>query len=172
MDEASRPLGVRRVVKIARLMLYDANGKAEGMVDRSHPVGVPLGQVIVHRDEVRALTGQGVQVQREGGHKGLSLAGLHLRYLALVKDEAAYELDIEMAHLKAPPGHFPYRGKGLGQKVVEGLAPGKLLFELCRKLTEALVAHGFHLRLERVDSLDHRQYPLYLAVVPGAENLL
>ena len=40
----------------------DADGEAEELVDLAHPLGVALGQVVVHRDHVDAVAGQRVQV--------------------------------------------------------------------------------------------------------------
>jgi len=46
-------------------------------VELAHPVGVARREVVVHRHDVHALTGQGVQIDRQCRHEGLALAGLH-----------------------------------------------------------------------------------------------
>ena len=71
--------------------------QAEAVVDGAHPLGVALGEVVVDGDEVGAFAGEGVEVDREGGGERLALACLHLGDLALVEDDAAEDLDVEVA---------------------------------------------------------------------------
>jgi len=47
-----------------------------GIRKSCHPLGVALGQVVVHRDHVHAVAGQRIQVAREGRDQRLALAGL------------------------------------------------------------------------------------------------
>ena len=63
--------------------------------DRRHPARITAGQVIVDRDQVHALAGQGIQVHRQGRHQGLAFTGAHLSDLALVQHRAADQLDID-----------------------------------------------------------------------------
>ena len=91
------------------LVLVDAiDAEAVELVQRTHPLGVSLGQVVVHGDHVHALAGERVQEHREGGDEGLSLTGRHLGDAAAlllvglegaVQDDAADELDIVMDHV-------------------------------------------------------------------------
>ena len=99
-------------------------------VNAAHPLGVAFGQVVVDRDDVDALAGEGVEIGGHGGHQGLAFTGLHFGDLALVQDDAADELDVEGAHPQDPGGGLPGRGEGLGQKVVQGLLPVEALLEL------------------------------------------
>src|SRR5690606_25200927 len=60
--------GVGGTLFVRRLTGLDhADGKAQGLVDGTHPVGVTLGEVIVHGDHVHALGGQRVQVSGKRG---------------------------------------------------------------------------------------------------------
>ena len=69
----------------AYIFLMDyANGEAEEPVQRPHPIGVPLGEVVVDRDDMHAFAGQRVEVDGERGHQRLALPGLHLRDKSVV----------------------------------------------------------------------------------------
>jgi hypothetical protein len=91
----------------------DPDRQAEGLVDRPHPVGVALRQVLVHRDDVHALARQGVEIGRQRGDQGLALAGAHFRDLALVQRHAADQLDVEVAHPEGPLGGLAGQREGL-----------------------------------------------------------
>jgi hypothetical protein len=47
-----------------------------------------------------------------------------------VEDHPSDELHVEMALAQGPPGGFPDHGKGLRQKIIQGLSPGEALAEL------------------------------------------
>ncbi len=98
----------------------DADGEAEEAVDLAHPLGVAFGEVVVDGDDVYAVAGQGVQVAGQGGDQGFAFAGFHFGDLALVKDDAADELDVEVAHLDGALAGFADDGEGFGEDVVEG----------------------------------------------------
>jgi hypothetical protein len=66
------------------VLLDAAHGEPEELVDLAHPLAVAPGEVVVDRDQVSALAGQRIQVERQGGDQGLALAGGHLGDLALV----------------------------------------------------------------------------------------
>ena len=74
---------------IVHVVNDQAHRQAHELVNLAHPLAVALGQVVVHRDDVNPLAGQGVQIRRQGSHQGLTLAGFHLRDAALVKADAA-----------------------------------------------------------------------------------
>ena len=73
--------------RVARrgVVFQHSDGEAQAVVDGAHPLGVALGQIVVHRHQMGALAFQRVQVQGQGSDQRLSLAGLHLRDLALVE---------------------------------------------------------------------------------------
>ncbi len=82
------------------LVLVDAvDGEAVELEEHAHPLAVALGQVVVDGDDVDALAGQGVEVDGEGGHEGLTLAGSHLGNLAAVKHHTADELHVVVHHV-------------------------------------------------------------------------
>ena len=71
-------------------------------VELTHPLAVPLGQVIVNGDQVRPAAGQGVEYQRHSGHQRLAFAGFHLGDTAVVQDDRPHQLHIKGHHV---PGH-------------------------------------------------------------------
>ena len=84
----------------ARLGVVEtADGEAEVAVQVPHPLRVAAGEVRVDRDEVRALPGQRVQVQRQRRDERLAFAGRHLRDLAEVQLDAAHELHVVVHHV-------------------------------------------------------------------------
>ena len=119
-----------------------AHLQAQEAVDLAHPLTVALGQVVVHRDDVDAPAGQGVQIGGQSGYQGLALAGLHLGDPALVQHDAAHQLHPVGPHAQHPVRGLPHGGKSLRQDIVQGLAILQALLELCGLGPQGLVAHG------------------------------
>ena len=109
---------------VCAVVLDDPGRQAEPVEDGAHPLGVALGQVVVHGDDVDATPREPVQGRSEWRDERLALAGLHLRDAALVEHDAAHELDVEMAHPEAPPTHLAGGGEDLRDPLVERLAEG------------------------------------------------
>ncbi len=135
----------RIAVGVAEVVLDRPHGEAEEAVDGAHPLGVALGQVVVDRDDMDALPGQGVEVGRQGGDERFSFARLHLGDPALVEDHAADELDIEVAHPGRPARGLADDGEGLGEDILEARALGELLLEFGRFRPELVVGQGLDL---------------------------
>jgi hypothetical protein len=162
-------------------LLDAAHGQAEELVDLAHPLAVAAGQVVVHRDQVGAPPGQGVEVQRHGGHQGLALARGHLGDPALVQHDAADELHVVGHHVPADgdPHHLPGladqpaaglldRPEGLGQNLLEHRLLG----------LPALDRVGQALERSRDPGLEFGRLPLQLLVaevpagLPGSVDLV
>ena len=79
-------------------VLDTADGKAEVAVERTHPLGVPFGEVVVDGDDVHAHAGEGIEVDGEGGDESFTFTGLHLGDDAAMESGAADELDVEVDH--------------------------------------------------------------------------
>ena len=150
----------------------DADRQAEEAVDLAHPLGVAAGEVVVHRDHVDALAGERVEIDRQGRHQGLALAGAHLGDGALVQHHAADELHVEMALAEGALGRLADGGEGRHQDVVEGLAGGELGLEVLRAGAQLLVRQGLELGLHRVDGRHLRPVGLQPAIVDRAEDFL
>ena len=149
----------------------DADGEAEEVVDLPHPFGVAPGEVVVDGDDVDALAGQRVEVDRQRRDQRLAFAGLHLGDVAFVQHHAADQLDVEMPLAERALGRLAHGGEGRNQDVVEGLAVGELLPEFGGARLQRLVRQRRDLRLERVDGVDAGLISLDPPVVGGAEKL-
>ena len=84
-------------------------------IERSHPLRVTLGEVVVYRHHVYTVASQCVEEYGQGGHQGLTLTRGHLGYLALVQGDTAKELYIVVYHI---PFHLVAAGSPL--VVVDG----------------------------------------------------
>lgn len=149
-----------------------ADAEAEELVQRAHPVGVAARQVVVHRDHVHALAGQRVEVDRQGAHQGLALAGTHFGDLAVVQGHATDQLDIEVAHAHHPLASLANHGEGFGQQLVERFALGVALLEFSRFRLQLLVGERHHLGLERIDGLYSLGHALYITLVLASKEFL
>ena len=119
--------GVARLELIRRVVGDDADRQAEEAEDRTHPLGVATGQVVVDRDHVDTAAGQPVESGGHRRHESLALAGAHLGDLALVENGRAHELDIEMAHAEGALHGFAGRGEDLRQDSVHGVLDAVVL---------------------------------------------
>ena len=92
-------------------------------------------------------TGEGVQIDRQRGDEGFSLAGLHFRDYPAVEGDAADELDVEVDHLpfdgtavdndfaaEEPAGGVFDDGVGFGENLLQ--IPGAGFPELAFDLME------------------------------------
>src|SRR5690606_31873728 len=161
--------GVGRVLVLVRHARVDhADAQAQPVVQPAHPCRVAARQVVVDRDHVHALAGEGVEVGRQGPDQGLALAGAHLGDLAHVQDHAADQLHIVVAHAQDADAGLAADREGLGQDLVERFAVCDAFLELGRPGLELFVAERLHLRLERVDLLDDTAELLEQALVAAA----
>ena len=109
--------GIGRALLRLRLAARDhADGQAERVVDRAHPLRVALRQVIVDRHDVHALAGERVEVDRQRRDERLAFAGAHLGDLALVQHHAADQLHVELAHADGARAASRAVGEGSGRR--------------------------------------------------------
>ncbi len=113
-------------------MHNDADRKAQSVVNRSHPLGVAARQVVVHRHDVYAAPGQGVQIRWKRGDERLAFAGLHFGDFALVQNDSADQLHIEMAHAERTPARLAHQSKGGDQCGLECIRDALLVIGLGR----------------------------------------
>ena len=97
--------GIRLTACVAvRFMLVDTiDSQSVEHIQRSHPLGVTLGEVIVHRNDMHAFMRQRVEEHRQGCHEGLTFTRCHLGNLSLMQHHAAEELHIVVHHI---PGYL------------------------------------------------------------------
>ncbi|MGY4354267.1 hypothetical protein ACVW0J_000760 [Bradyrhizobium sp. i1.7.7] len=145
--------------------------RPEEAVDLAHPAGVAAGEVVVDGDDVNALAGERVEIDRERCDQRLAFAGLHLGDVALVQHDAADQLHVEMTLAERALGGFAHGGEGRHQQIVERFALGELFLELDGAGLQCLVGEFRNLRLQRVDRVDAGLVSLHPPVVGGAEKL-
>jgi hypothetical protein len=180
-----RPADVRRLV-----VLDDPDGQPEKTVNLADPLGVAAGQIIVDRDQVRAASGQRVQIKRQGRDQRLAFARGHFGDAAAVQDHAADQLDVEVDHLPLDgmtdhrdgaaaeaAGRVFDHGERLGQDPVERLllllvvADGRQArLPPSRLGPEVVVGQRLVLLLEFVDLAHDRQHALDLALILRADD--
>ena len=119
VDEPLVGRGVPGLEAVGLLAHHDPHRDAQEVEDRAHPLGVAAGQVVVHGHDVNAPPGEAVERRGERRYEGLAFARLHLGDLALVEDDSAHHLDVEMAHPERPAHGFARRREHLRQDVVE-----------------------------------------------------
>ena len=162
-----------------------ADRQPQKLVDLAHPLGVALGQVVVHRDHVHAVAGQRIQIAGQRGHQRFAFAGLHLGNLALVQHHAADQLHVEVPHLHRAPARLAHHRKRLGQNLVQrSLLRCFLLVrvgnsfeprrnprpELGRLCSQLFIRELLGLRLHRADLNHDGRQPLDGALVRCAED--
>lgn len=86
--------------------LNASDGESEEVVDRAHPLTVPLGEVVVGGHHMDAVAGLGVPRDRRDSRQCLPFAGLQLGDLAARHGKRTSYLDIEHLQTNGAPGHF------------------------------------------------------------------
>ena len=132
----------------------DTAAQPHEAVDVAHHLPLVFGQVVVDGDDVYALARQSVEVGGEGGGQGLALAGLHLGDAPLVEDDAADDLDPEGELAQHPAVGLPHGGKGLRQKIIQGLPRRQPFPEPGGLGLEVGIAEGGIFGLQGLDLLD------------------
>ena len=165
-------------------VLDAADREAKILVEVPHPCGVAPCEIVVHRDKLYVLSGEGVQVERERRNKRLAFTRLHLGYLALMKHDAADELAVEGHHVpcKGVPAdlfggsdqmaaRILHERERLRQNVVEGFSFRNTLPEFRSHARKIIVREILLLvfRLDAVDLGDNRLELLQLAGVLRSE---
>ncbi len=147
-----------------------ADRETEKAIDLAHPFGIAAGEIIVDGDDVGAVAGERVQIDRKGRDQGLAFAGFHLGDHAAMQHHPAHQLHVEMALAERALGGLAHGGEGLDQDVVEFGAVGELLLEVRGARAQLVVGQRLELRLDLVDGGDDRPQALDVAVIGGAEQ--
>ena len=72
---------------------------AEEFVDVPHPLRVAASQIVVHRHQVRTVSRQGVQIQRQRRNQRFPLTGRHFRNARLVQHDPTNQLYVVRNHV-------------------------------------------------------------------------
>ena len=140
-----------RPIGLLHLLLNAADLHAKRFVDRPHPVGIALGEVVVHRGEMGTLPFQRGQIQRQRGGERLAFARLHLDDRVVMHGRAAKKLHIEVPHIQPPPAGLAHQRKCLDQQPLERLAAACPIAQRQAGLLEIEIALQLQRLLERSD---------------------
>ncbi len=102
-------------------MLDTCDAQAESVVDAAHPLCVAACEVVVDRDNVDSIFGDGIECNRRGCSQRLAFTGAHFGDLALVQHDAAHELNVEVPLTESASRCFTHVSEDLGKQVVEAL---------------------------------------------------
>ena len=141
------------------------------VVDVTHPLGVTGGEIVVDRDQVRAVSGQCVQVQRQRRDQRLTFTGLHLGDISLMKRQTADDLHIVVAHPQRSLARLSHDREGLVEDIFEVCAVVEFLSKLRGLRLELGVGERLDATLEAVDLVDVGSSVFDVALVSGAEYL-
>ena len=76
-------------------------------IERSHPLRVSFGKIVIDSDHVHTLACKRIQEHRERRNESLTLTGSHLGNLALMQDDTSDDLHIVVHHI---PGNLVSAG--------------------------------------------------------------
>ena len=82
------------------MLLQDADGQTESLVDRLHPLGVAASKVVVDGGDVNALALKRIKEHRQRRRERFAFAGGQFRESALVHDDAGRELHVKRPYAK------------------------------------------------------------------------
>ena len=68
-------------------------------VKRPHPLGVTLGQIVVHGNHMHAVSGESIKEYGQRSHEGLTFTRCHLGNLTLMEYHTTEELHIVVYHV-------------------------------------------------------------------------
>jgi hypothetical protein len=144
------------------------------MINAAHPLGVALGEVVIHRDKVDPVASERVQGGGKRSGKRFSLTSAHLGNFALMEDSATYELHVEWSLADASLGCLTGQSERLYQEVIELFALVIALLQIGDASAELLIAEGLKLGLQIVDFINERLDVTDLLIVgvthdPGKE---
>ena len=166
-------------------MLENPGAQAKEPVELSHALGVAAREVVVHRDQVDAASGEGVQVDGKRRDQGLALACRHLGDASFVEHHAADKLDVEVDHVPGvlvvadhelhpdhTAGRVLHHRKGFGEDLVQALLQkvgildlGKLGLPGGGLFTKRFVWKALQTDLNLVDLGDKGEHPAHFALV-------
>ena len=147
-----------------------ADGHAQKAVNLSHPVGVAFCQIVVDGNDMNAFSRQRVQINRQSRNQRFSFTRAHFRDLSAVQNDAADQLDVEMALSDGAFGGFANGCKGIRQNVVQRFAVRQPFFQHRRAGFQFFVRKGSDFRFKRVDFRDGFPQSLDIAFVRAAKD--
>src|SRR5262245_5502166 len=105
-------------------------------MDLAHPLCVARREVVVHGYNVNAAPArQRIQVSRQSGDESFTFTRAHLRDLALMQNDAADHLHVEMAHAGRTDTSLSNHGKRFRKDLIEHGALATLSLFLVSRVT-------------------------------------
>src|SRR5215213_3463798 len=124
-------------LEVVHVVLNTTDFETEEAMDLAHPLSVTRSEIVVDRNNVNAATArERVQVRRQRGDERLALACAHLGDLALVQDDTADQLHVEMTHAGGAYACFSDDCESLRQDLVERGALTSLAFFFIRDVAD------------------------------------
>ena len=120
---------------------------------------------------MHALAFEGVEVGGQRSDERLPFPSLHFGDFAVVQDDAADQLHVEVAHMQDTPAGFADDGEGFNEQIVERGALGDFFLEFDGLGGKVDIGEGLELRFQFVNGGNSRPKRFYFALVFGAENL-
>src|SRR5438552_6476962 len=85
--------------EVVHVVLNAADFESQETMYLAHPLGIARRQIVIYSDYMDASPArEGVQIRGQRVNERLALTCAHLGDLALVQDDAANHLHVEMAH--------------------------------------------------------------------------
>ena len=95
-----------------------ADGQTKEIIDSAHPLRIPRGEIVIHRNDVNAASREGIEIGGQGGDKGLTFTRFHLGNVTGVEDIAAEELHFEGTKTECPFCGFSHHRKRLIHQII------------------------------------------------------
>ena len=92
-------IGLTTLVGVGPVLVDAIDTEAVEHIERSHPLGVTLGEVVVDGHHMHTVAREGVEEDGQCGDKGLTFTCRHLGDLALVQHHASEELNVVVDHI-------------------------------------------------------------------------
>src|SRR6185503_1041150 len=116
-------------LEVVHVVLNTSDFETEEAMDLAHPLGVARSEVVVNSNYVNTTTTcKRIQVCRQSRNERLALACAHLGNFALVQDDAADQLHVEVTHARSAHACFSDDGESLRQNLIEHGALTSLSF--------------------------------------------
>ena len=145
-------LAARIIFKPAR---DTANCHAQKFIDLAHPSRITRRQIIIHRDNVNTVAGQGIQKHRQRGDESFALARLHFGDLPPMQGHAPHQLDVEMALTQCPLGSLAHQRKRLRHEIVQCFARFQTRSQICGGRWEICICKTCHTVFQIIDYFHH-----------------
>ena len=144
--------------------------KSEETEDLTHPVAMVFSEIFVDGDYVHAFARESVEICGKGRDEGLAFARLHLGNSALMQDDTADHLNVEMFHSQHAPARLSYGSERFGKQIVQLFARRVSVLVLLSAGGEFLVRHSLEFRLQRHDFVRGLFEFIELPCILGAEQ--